>query len=374
MIQNLQYKTKIDTTQPFHIYYDVEMINNDQKNGMPSPKLVYNEARNNPFINCPDNYFVSIVRFSLQTPSLPVFIPQVLIGQSNVNKLIYEFAMVNTVTNAFFSQNVTYTPSNKTIPSPSPPLTFQDLTTEYYFVFTVPQWIKMLNDTLQSIATAGGIEAGFFNFDVDTSLLKFYAPQSWGLTYKLYCNNQLQTLLDSFQFNYEATPASTNLGDMWNLLVYNDNYTNTSTLNAVNYYIMKQSSTILPLLNPIKSIVFTTGLFPIQASLTSPPKVFGADANLFSNGNNSNISPIITDFEVNPSNGNTYKEQIQYIPTGEYRLIDLYGQSPVSTLELTVMWKDHFGGLHHFKLNSGCSCDIKIMFRRKDFNSVALDL
>ena len=122
------------------------------------------------------------------------------------------------------------------------------------------------------------------------------------------------------------------------------------------------------------ALPISTGLFPINPSLTSPPKVFGADSSLFNNGNNSNLQNIISDFEVNPTNGNTYKECIQYVPTAEYRLFDLFGRSPLNSIEITVQWKDQFSNLHFFKLNSGCTADILIMFRRKDYNAVDIDL
>jgi hypothetical protein len=374
MNQSLQYKTKIDSTQPFHIYYDIEIINNDQKNGEPTPNLTYLEARNSPFINCPDNYFVSIIRFNMQTPSLPVFIPQVKLNQTDIDLTIYEIYFYNISTQQHMVKNIKYIPTNSITIPPRPPIQFQDLESEYYFVYTYQHWINMINMTLKEIAFVYSLDAPFLYFDTSSSLLKFYMPQSWVGNYKLYFNKQLQTLLDSFQFNYTQAPAITGFGIVYEL-IFNNNYgINVETVNNVSYNVMYQESTTIPLLNPIKSIVFTTGLFPIQASLTSPPKVFGADSALFNNGNNSNISPIITDFEVNVSDKNTYKQSIQYVPTGEYRLIDLYGQSPVSTLQLTIYWKDHFGNLHPFKLNSGCGCDIKIMFRRKDYNAVFLDL
>lgn len=373
---SLQMTTKIDKTQPFHIYYDISMLNNDQTNGQPTPNLVYNEARNSPFINCPDNYFVSIIRFQLSTPSLPVMIPEVKIRQTDVNKLIYQLYIIQTATGNHFDSHVNYIPSNALMPVPAVPLTAQDLTTDYYFVYTVQQWITMLNTTLKTLSTAMGLDAAFFYFNVDTTLLKLYVPASWGTSYKLYCNKQLQTLLDSLPFKVVNTNTypTVSYGELYEFQFYNDNYKNNETLNSINYWVMNQEASTTCLLNPISSVVFTTGLFPIQPSLLSPPKVYGADSGLFNNGNNSNLAPIITDFEIALSATNTYKEQIEYIPSSEYRLIDMYGSSPVSTLELSVYWKDKFNNLHNFKLNSGCSCNVKIMFRRKDFNAIALDL
>lgn len=370
----MQVRTKTDMTQPFHIYFDIDVINNDQKNGEPTPSLKFNLSRNSPFIDCPQNYYVSIIRFQLQTPSLPVFIPQVKIGQTDRNRTIYEFTIYDSVSGNHFTKYVTYRPSNTTAPLPAVPLNFQDLSNEYYFVYTIQDWILMLNECLSVLVHFAALEPPFFYFDVQTSLLKLYMPTSWMTSnYNLYVNKQLQTLLDSFQFKLETVPfqmTSLYKFTVNPILLYGKN---TETINNVQYNVLLQESNTLPILNPVKSIVFTTGLFPIQNSLTSPPQLFGADSSLFNGGgNNSNIIPMITDFEVNPTNASTYKESVQYIPSGPYRLIDLFGSSPVSTLEIVVYWKDQFGNLHPFKLNSGCSCDIKIMFRRKDYGNVKL--
>jgi hypothetical protein len=37
-------------------------------------------------------------------------------------------------------------------------------------------------------------------------------------------------------------------------------------------------------------------------------------------------------------------------------------------MEITVLWKDNYGGTHLFMLAAGCSASIKLFFRPKDFN------
>ena len=181
----------------------------------------------------------------------------------------------------------------------------------------------------------------------------------------------INTIL-SFKNNNDVKNNSKDILDKFDDNVILSYGLNQQVINNITYNVLYQEYTTLPLLNPVQSIVFATGLFPVQPTLSSPPIVFGADSKIFSVGNNSNIMPIMTDFEIAVSNTNTYKESIQYNPTAEYRLIDLYGDNPVSTLEMSIYWKDKFGNLHPFKLNSACGCSIKLMFRRKDFNIVQL--
>lgn len=369
-MQSLQLQTKIDNTQPFHVYYDIEMININQVSGEATPNLIYNQTRNSPFLDCPNNYFVSIVRFNLQTPSLPIFIPQVELNQVNPNKLIYQFTIRNIATNTQYTNSVTFSTSNQDVPTPPTPTNASEFTNPYYYIYTYLQWVTMMNNALVTCSLNAGLtEYPFFTYNQTSGLLDLYVPTSYSNVYDILINKPLQSLLDSFPMVYKQISPGVYKHE---LLAY-DTHKNTETINTVNYYVMHQENTTLPILNPVQSIVFTTSLLPIQPSLTQPPVVFGDNIGIFTNGNNAGISPIITDFEVNVSALNTYKESIQYNPTGEYRLFDLYGQTPCDALEIQVYWKDIYGILHPFKLNTGCSCNIKIMFRRKDFNAIDMN-
>ena len=76
---------------PTHIYLNLDVVNNSTTTSQP---LVFNETRNMPFLTNSENYCCSVVRFNLQTSnSLPVFIPDILTGQSDVNKTVYAITM-----------------------------------------------------------------------------------------------------------------------------------------------------------------------------------------------------------------------------------------------------------------------------------------
>jgi hypothetical protein len=68
-------------------------------------------------------------------------------------------------------------------------------------------------------------------------------------------------------------------------------------------------------------------------------------------------------------NGTEYKPFIFYEPQGEYRLSDLYSDIPIAGLQYKVFWKDSLGNLNPLKLGVGASTTLKILFRRKNFNS-----
>lgn len=382
---SIQLANKYDRNAPYHIYYDLDAINNEVTGNQNQPvRFSITDVRNQPFLNSPENYFMSVVRFSLQTPSLPVFLPQVRLSQSDPNQLVYSFT-VSYLTYNSTQVFVTYVPSDTTQPVANPPVTLQDITSEYYYVFNLNDFCTMMNTALSaavanlvSTLTAAGVallttNVPFFEWNPVQQVFILNADttgysNALANPMKIFCNTAMYTLINNFPFIKNA-PTGVALGKNYQFTIFSNNGTNLfpfATYNAIQMY---QDNSTIGLFNPVQSIVFTTSLLPIVNSVIGLPKIFNSSTyNLSSVGNNSNISPIITDFVVPVSALNTYRPNIEYIPNGEYRLIDLYGLTPQYAMEITVLWKDMFGGTHIFMLAPGCAGSIKLMFRRKDYN------
>ena len=62
---------------------------------------------------------------------------------------------------------------------------------------------------------------------------------------------------------------------------------------------------------------------------------------------------------------------VVYNPSAEYRLVDMNSYRNLNRVYIIVYWKDKFGNIHSFELNPGNAASVKIMFRRKDFNTTA---
>jgi len=386
---SVQLANKYDPTQPFHIYYDLDAINNETTGNNPPVRFSMTETRNSPFLLSPDNYFMSVIRFSLQTPTLPVFIPQILLGQISPDKTVYSFTMSFVVgANVINSVQtfIIYIPVDSTQTQPQPPLLIQDMTNDYYFVFNLQDWCKMMNTALTSAFTslngnvvgAGGAlpsaNVPFFEWNPVQQVFQLSGDNAsfnsdLANPIKLYCNTAMYTLLNNFPMLKNA-PTGVALGKNYQFTFYNNNGLNVYNMGAYSVIQLYQDNSTVGLFNPVQSIVFTTSLLPIVQSIVGIPKIFNSSTyNLQSTGNNSLISPVITDFQIPFSATNQYRPNLEYNPSAEYRLIDLYGLTPQSALEITVLWKDNFGGLHQFFLGAGCNASIKLMFRRKDFNT-----
>lgn len=71
-----QFNTLRNATAPDQIYYDVTVTNFEDRTKPPN-KFYYNERREVPFVENPEDYYLTIARFTCETNSLPVFIPTI---------------------------------------------------------------------------------------------------------------------------------------------------------------------------------------------------------------------------------------------------------------------------------------------------------
>jgi hypothetical protein len=135
------------------------------------------------------------------------------------------------------------------------------------------------------------------------------------------------------------------------------------------YIAINQSYSTVPLMNPVKSIVFTTALLPILPEMVSAPQTIGATTSFQNDGNNANVQNVLTDFEVQLENGEETRPVVYYTPTAEYRMVDLQSNQPLTSIQLSVNWRNKFGQLIPLRLGTDGNAQIKILFRRRDWQS-----
>lgn len=82
-------------------------------------------------------------------------------------------------------------------------------------------------------------------------------------------------------------------------------------------------------------------------------------------GSSASQQPILTDFQLSVTNGTEARSYAQYVPTSEYRLIDMTGTTPLNNIDIQVYWQDKFRTLYPLYINPLDSLDVKILFRRK---------
>tara|TARA_R110000850_G_scaffold32972_1_gene90339 strand:+ start:44 stop:1324 length:1281 start_codon:yes stop_codon:yes gene_type:complete len=398
---------------PDNVYLDLIITNLKSASTPPIP-INFNENRNSPVISNTGNYNLSIVRFSLETQVLPVFIPVIKIFNdvggynSDPNLTIYSVTLevLSATTGTTYIQQtfINWVPQNSLTLVPSPPSqtsnNLQSDSSDYYFCQSFTWWTDIILQTMArcfnslklQIDNAGensddvcGIEPPLIQFNPDNQTCSLACPSEFFDTYdqtvrpavlnpnavKLFFNPPLFSLFSSFpsrKTRYEALQ-----GAVFQMLVTNFGGSNqisypvTGSLTAVPptavlfTQVFQEYSTIQNWC-PVSAIVFTTSTIPVIPNQLSSPLIF-AEGNILTNtsGNNSNFQLVLTDLE---SGELCYKPNLQYSPTAEYRRISMTGTSPLTNIQLSVFWRNKLGNLVPFYLGSGSSATVKFLFTK----------
>jgi hypothetical protein len=447
-------------TDPNHIYYDLQLLNNDTVGSSQSLPVRFSETRTSTILANPSEYFLSIQRFSLDTPSLPLFLPEPETNPAfnpslDINQLVYRFAIYQQGSaTPPISFPVNFIPDfNPTVQPPST-LNLDALSNPYYFVYQFRDFIDMMNVVIANECEILSIPAPFFDIDLSNTIA-LYFPQNttpniynadgsidtpgtvgniWddsivngpiNASWVLCMNSPLWALLSSFQTRYidslnylggitpyftpTTNPLETNgwyvfkvtpalVGTAVNPIdvssinltggyqAFGHQYYTISTLqlpwlsdryyastpSTLSFTVQVSAYPCTPLWNPVRQLLFTTALMPITNELVATPAVFNSNLALDNDDANNNFSPIITDLEVPLTRGDETKPTVNYSPQAEYRLIDLQSNSPINSIEISIFWKDVYGGIHQFLLEPGCSASLKILFRKKIYNLIHL--
>ena len=378
-------------SKPYHIYLDLDVLNSDTAPTSRAPVLSFEETRTQPFLEgSASDYFVSIVRFSIQTgTSLPVFIPRIATGATDnptndINKTIYKITMTyEEATHAEKTSSVSYTPCNEAADLPRPPNdSGQDLSESYYYVKNYQDWISMINKTLKEmwISAELGVQTGdlpyppYMELNPETYMVTLYAPKFYFdqrdiapptlPRMRLYFNTRLYELFTSLPNTFVSYS-----GDKNYLMRIESSNLNTVLITSTNsrYISVPQELCTIGMWNPVASIAFTSTTLPVAQTLTGVPKQLTSSSDGMVGSGAPNVINILSDFEIPVSAANQYRPEISYVPQAEYRLVDMYENSDLRKVDISVFWKDRFGNLNPFRLQPGCAASLKLLFRHKHF-------
>jgi hypothetical protein len=247
---------------PDHIYYDVLITNFNSTTGTPIP-IYFNENRTNPILPVTGEYEMSIIRFSVDTTDLPIFIPVIKPYSKSVNQTNYSI----TLSIKPVGSSITYTAQAPVIwvtqdnsaPIPPPPYNntnsgLQSNVGTYYYCYSFQHFQELITTTLVNVfqelqvlvAAAGytdlvGVLPPVMSWDTVTecAVLSFpqfnnlgnpcfdtrYIDNSGNLIVntngvKIYFNSPLFQLFNSFTAQFQGSNASipvsaTSVGDIY---------------------------------------------------------------------------------------------------------------------------------------------------------------
>ena len=373
-------------SSPDKLYYDVMISNLDNESTVP-PIINFNETRNIPFLNNPADYYMSIIRFQIDTGSvLPVFTPTLTPYTTDINETIYSVSLSYNGYNAV--QNVIWSPQNLVAELPRPPANTTDgtadLSTGYYYCSNYQFFLNLVNIAFQACLTKLLVltplpsnNPPFFTYNSQDKTFVLNTPYPFYLStdptpVKVYLNPSLHQLFSSLPVLINT--LNPQYGQNFEIQVGSFGGVNVVTIPsyapvADQYEVCQvfQESSSIALWTPVSSIVFTSSTLPVLSSNVSAPLVFVNGQTVPVSGNNSNISPIITDLV---SSDGLYNPTLVYNPTAEYRLIELLGNKPLQNLDIQVFYRDRNSNLIPMRLPTGGVCTLKILFTKR-YNNVS---
>jgi hypothetical protein len=367
-------------------------------------RLQYVRNNNEPIIDVPENYVVSITQQKIPVNSLPIFnsealfkngdiwkspneattLPQTVSIQNNIPEGANEFDTKYTVTLKYNGTSVTKIVQYKTSFNANNIFNPEYVNPRYNYVYTYTDFLEMINDALLQALNnpIDGLKIlepatslanpPFFNFNSETQLITLYAESDCYATdeplpfipIEIYLNDELRRFFQAFTVKFNPN-APINLLTILNdtkyadksetlqMLVFNKNGLNTIELGGNPYYIMTQDYNTLVLWNDVETIQFTTNL-PISSEYIEQK------------GTNSNTTDsILRDFIIfysNPSSAN--RTNLNYA-VQEYNYTSLFGTTPIRNIIITGFWVSKRGERFPLFLQEGETALIKLLFRKK---------
>lgn len=371
-----------------HIYYSLNIFNNNtgfDKDGNAIPTkssvpCIFNQMREHAYLDNPSDYAVSFVKFSLDSNSFPNQIVQPKVGSLINLDGSYDTIFSIGVGSSLTMTPVTWFPADATLTAPTSalvPITKSMISDEYFWNYSYQYFLDRVNETIDSLITVPGSAKPFFKYDSSTGLISLYSPINSALT--IYVNESLYNLLSGFQYKYYAVPNTVPYYELiptyvldppLNSIEYMTYYANRvnfvfvppSVDTAYNYCITTQSYKSTQLWNPAVSLVFTSKTLGVVSDDVSQPYIYGINPNKESN--NSNVSNSIFEYLLSRRADPTINDT-----DFDYLFKDLLSNEPQKDLVIEIFWKDDFGNLHPFYIESGSNCSMKLLFRKDNFET-----
>lgn len=343
-------------TKDDNIYMNISLNNNDT---MARPAVFQQQLTNN-LIDNPDDYYMSVIRFSLNGQSFPIFIFEndsyyVVLeydGASYSQVVIYPGVLIPNIPNAMFSYQSFISAINTAFiscyaglralkPALPNPTTYPSIIPYMYY------------DPLTGVCS-------IFSRD------DYYNIDTVATPVKIYMNSILYYFFDNF-WNVSFGEGNTSKKDYQIVVknIYNKNIS-TVTENGFTFTIDQMSQEYEALYRWVDQalIIFKSSLMGNRTEYTQGAN-FGSElANTNPSGSGIPVDTILTDFIASGSGRGGWREPITYISPNQYRLIDLLGRNS-NQIDISIFWADKQGVQYPYLIPVESSVTIKLLFVKK---------
>ena len=365
-------------TDSDYVYYNVSMTPERENGLINTTRARYFEVRDTGILNdYPENYNMSIVRFSIPTGYIPLKIVPIDVQQTDINKTLYSVTLE--WNGNIYQEFIIWKTQFPTAPRPESS-NISNYRNEqyvlYYSVYNIDYLFNLVNEAYirafnKLVLDGAPISTPpFISLDKNTNLVTIYIPEDYiPKDVFVYHNNYFnRNFLNSFSAEYQRDPLF--LGREVKILTKNIG-TNINTLQyspypQTTYILMTQQFATTQSMSSFSSIVIISRSLPFQAEwISRQTRRYENDPEASNIGVSSgDFLNILADYEIDQSKGWELGNVLIYLPTSEYRRMKLYGTTPITNIEIEVFWKDNFDNLYPVIIPEHKILTIKLLFEK----------
>lgn len=346
-----------------------------------SQPAIYGDTKTIAIIDKCSDYYCAVISFEISLDEVPLYIVPVIPNQGNPNLTIYIIGIL--YNGVYYAEPVIYVPDNN-LPAPTQNQANQVIT-PYYYAYTYQNLLNSINTALAEAIADAGLSYNlnpYFYFDITTNLFNLVVPTAFttgGAAPQIFINDPLQSLLSSFELTYNSTgnnnsqPYGADYFFVLDQPTANQyiSYPNVASTSGSVFVQFPEEYPTNQLWISLRKIIVTSNTIPVLKEAIPTFYANGAQSS------ESNSFPILTDFipQLLPNTAASDTRSIAYyIPTSQYRLIDMIGDAPLYNLDLRVLWADKDNNLYPILLSTTQESALKLGFFKKSLYKPMNDL
>lgn len=337
-----------------NIYVNITIEDPDQSKRIPAE---YRVTKTIPILPKSDDYYASVIKFTIPLDEIPLLVMPIVPNQPNPD--LTPFVIGISTGGVDYPFNVIYNCENGL----TPPVQNQpkQVVTEYYFVFEFENLLQAINAALAQAFSSSSLSGNvpYFYIDVESGLINLVVDVVNFATYPatppatIFINSSLQSYLNSFHYQYVG-PSS--IGKSYQFVLSRTGNNNRippfDPAGTQKRFI--QEYTTLPLWSSLRNILLTSSSMPISSEFTSS-----------GNSGETTTFPIISEFTPQIERSGDSRSVAYYIPSAQYRLIDLNSSTGLNTIDVKIYWQDKNSNIYPLYISRFQQANIKLGFFKK---------
>jgi hypothetical protein len=353
---------------PEHIYYEVVLPNGYRAPNYPNADAVETDQRNTAIITSPSQFEVSILRLQIPGGCIPIKVMEMAWqGGANIRDTIYTLEMSLGASNA--TTRIQWETEDDTAPFPASldNRTIYPEYAAYYSMRSFNTWARMVNSAMVVAfgALAGrtvGTIAPFITYDGTAELFTLWVDSVSALTDNLVIRFN-QPLKNVFGSTWHAVKTLSPIGGEVAYQIVLPLIPGTEIPPAYPgrpFYAYKQEYQNVNTsdFSSLASIFVTSDM---ATRLQLEPNFLQDGQGTVSRGSANQQRNVLTNFGI--TNGNV-RQDIVYVPSSEYRRIELLNSQPIYSIRMAIFWEDYSGNLYPICVPAGKAANMLLLFEK----------